>query len=71
MPTYTTLIRRLASTALLAAVTSSSVFVASVYAQGAGGRSVTQGLAKKTIDNLYKCPVEVANQWLATSTGHL
>jgi Fe-S-cluster containining protein len=30
-------------------------------AQGAGGRSVTQGLAKKTIDNLYKCPVEVAN----------
>ena len=57
MTTYTTLIRRLASTALLAAVTSSSVFVTSVYAQGAGGRSVTQGLAKKIIDNLYKYPL--------------
>ena len=28
-----------------------------VYAQ----RSVTQGLATKVIDNLYQCPVKVAN----------
>ena len=33
----------------------------SAAAQGAGGRSVTQGPGTKTIDNLYKCPVDVPN----------
>ena len=43
---------------VLAAV---SILSATVYAQGAGGRSVTQGLATKIIDNLYVCPEKVPN----------
>jgi hypothetical protein len=61
MTTHNALIRRLACASLLVSVATTTQFVTSVYAQGAGGRSVTQGLAKKIIDNLYKCPVEVAN----------
>jgi hypothetical protein len=34
-----------------------AITASDVYAQ----RSVTQGLAKKVIDNLYQCPVKVAN----------
>jgi hypothetical protein len=39
---------------LLATVVSIAMLVADASAQGAGGRSVTQGLAKKVIDNLYR-----------------
>ena len=38
-----------------------SILSTTVYAQGAGGRSVTQGLATKIIDNLYVCPEKVPN----------
>ena len=43
---------------LLAAVLAAAT---GAYAQGAGGRSVTQGLATKIIDNLYVCPEKVPN----------
>jgi len=46
---------------LLATVACTAMLVAEAGAQGAGGRSVTQGVGKKVIDNLYQCPVNVAN----------
>ena len=46
---------------LIAAFACAPLISTNAGAQGAGGRSVTQGLATKTIDNLYKCPVDVAN----------
>ena len=46
---------------VVATVACAAMLVADAGAQGAGGRSVTQGLAKKVIDNLYECPVKVAN----------
>ena len=45
----------------LAAITCAAIVAADAAAQGAGGRSVTQGPGTKTIDNLYKCPVDVPN----------
>ncbi len=37
------------------------MMAADVGAQGAGGRSVTQGRAQTVIENLYRCPVKVGN----------
>ncbi len=38
-----------------------TLFASNAAAQGAGGRSVTQGPATKTIDNIYVCPAKVEN----------
>jgi hypothetical protein len=53
--------RSIVCNSVLAAITCAAMLVADAGAQGAGGRSVTQGLGKKIIDNLYECPVKVAN----------
>jgi hypothetical protein len=47
--------------AVIGVISSAALMAGDAYAQGAGGRSVTQGRAKTVIDDLYKCPVKVGN----------
>lgn len=46
---------------LLTTIACTAMLVGDASAQGAGGRSVTQGLGTAIIDTLYKCPVNVKN----------
>lgn len=58
-PSHTASLPTVFATAIC--MTALALLTGTAAAQGAGGRSVTQGLATKVIDNLYQCPLKVGN----------